>query len=204
MAATDKDLLYLAAKDISAIEVLSKDVDSHTEVISFHAQQAAEKMIRHALHERGIPTPKTHDIEQLIGMGLEHGVLSPTKEDIAAATKLTWLAVNARHQTAIDIRPGEALNAMVLCNQIADMLERSGSPSVRIHVPAALLHDESPSMDSVVGEASVAEATCLPYSLKDVESEVRSGSKAYEATTAADVRTPTRTPDSSSFGTLED
>ena len=35
--------LYSAHKDILAIEALAQDIDTHSEVIAFHAQQAAEK-----------------------------------------------------------------------------------------------------------------------------------------------------------------
>lgn len=40
-----RGFLYAASKDVSAISVLAEHLPDHTEVISSHAQQAAEKMV---------------------------------------------------------------------------------------------------------------------------------------------------------------
>ena len=39
--------------------------DPPLDVVSFHAQQAAEKALKALLTERGIPFPKIHDLEEI-------------------------------------------------------------------------------------------------------------------------------------------
>ena len=49
----------------------------------FHAQQAAEKSLKGVLVARGLPCPRTHDIEALIGELRRGGVEVPEEADFA-------------------------------------------------------------------------------------------------------------------------
>ena len=50
--------LYAASKDISALETLRRDsVSEHAEAIAFHAQQAAEKMLKSIFLEKRCSCP---------------------------------------------------------------------------------------------------------------------------------------------------
>ena len=55
-----------AEEDLKAAERLLPLEEDFSSVISFHAQQCAEKFIKALLVERGIPFPRIHDIGDLI------------------------------------------------------------------------------------------------------------------------------------------
>ena len=92
-----KGFLYPAYKDVLAIEALAHDIDKHCEVIAFHAQQAAEKILKNVLEENGIVPPKTYDIAELLKIAADKEYLKPTQKEIRAATHLSAYAVIVRY-----------------------------------------------------------------------------------------------------------
>jgi HEPN domain-containing protein len=66
------------------------------ETLCFHAQQAAEKSIKAVLMQAGIPPPRAHSIERLLG--LLPPAFSPPA-DLLAAAKLTPYATIFRYPT---------------------------------------------------------------------------------------------------------
>ena len=61
----------------------------------FDAQQASEKALKAVLVARGIPSPRTHDIAELIGVLRRGGVAVPASLD--AADDLSDYAARARY-----------------------------------------------------------------------------------------------------------
>ena len=60
-----KDWIFMADRDLSAAEILSKDDYPLTNIVVFHCQQAIEKYLKAFLVENDIPIIKTHDLVRL-------------------------------------------------------------------------------------------------------------------------------------------
>lgn len=77
MAASDeaRRLLAKAAEDEYVLDRLLDDAAAPEAMVGFHAQQAAEKMLKAALFLAGAVPPRTHNLTQLLdladGSGLE-------------------------------------------------------------------------------------------------------------------------------------
>ena len=81
-------LLLARADDDIALVRASLDVAEITDpIVGFHAQQAAEKLMKAALARRRVGYPFTHDLERLLELVAEavgHG--PPAEESVAALT----------------------------------------------------------------------------------------------------------------------
>ena len=67
---------------------------SHWETATFHAQQAAEKLLKAALVEHGIVPNRTHDLEDLL---VAHPIYIPNQVLSDACDRLTPAAVTGRY-----------------------------------------------------------------------------------------------------------
>ena len=132
--------LYAASKDVQAIEALAQDdLGRHAEVIAFHAQQAAEKMVKAAFAAEGQMPSRTHDIDCLLEEAQERGWIALDEGAMEASSRLTIHAVNARYTMSPDIERGEALQAIQDANTVAAVLTRNGFDSIEIPIEAQLL-----------------------------------------------------------------
>lgn len=61
---------------------------------------------------------------------------------IRSAIHLSHYAVAARYADMPDIGLGEALNAVLECNKLADVVKRAGYPSLRINLKVDSLNPE--------------------------------------------------------------
>lgn len=133
MADLTQDFIALAQKDADgAAELRDIDIEKYSELISFHAQQAAEKMLKAAILSTGEAHPYTHKLDELLDHLVRSTDLSLDEETRKAATSLTFGAVNARYELAHDITGSEALASIAQCNKIADVLETAGYDVVRV------------------------------------------------------------------------
>lgn len=90
-----KKFLRKADQDMTVLEKWRQDPDIAGEILGFHAQQAAEKMLKAILSYKGIEVPLTHRLADLIDLGKDHGiVLTERLEDIRF---LTPFAVEFRY-----------------------------------------------------------------------------------------------------------
>ena len=71
MKAATRDWIKKAEGDWLAAQALARrrKIPLHDQVC-FHCQQSAEKYLKARLEEAGIVTPKTHDLERLLGVVL--------------------------------------------------------------------------------------------------------------------------------------
>jgi HEPN domain-containing protein len=84
--------------------------------VCFHAQQAAEKSIKAALLFRGIEFPLTHDIEELLKLAEDQGVIIP--EEVQEADHLTPYAVETRYPGYLqEITGDDVSNALRIAEQ---------------------------------------------------------------------------------------
>ncbi len=134
--------LYAAYKDVLAIEALSQNIDIHCEVIAFHAQQAAEKMIKNVFEANGVTPSKTHHLDDLLMEAINNKWLTATQEEIRCAIHLSHYAVAARYADTPDIGRGEALNAVLDCNKLSKLIENAGYPALAINTKATFLNPE--------------------------------------------------------------
>jgi len=87
--------LFKADQDMTVLGKWRQDPDIADEILGFHAQQMAEKMLKAVLAYQGIEFPFTHRLTDLIDLGKEHGIVLPERlEDIRF---LTPFAVEFRY-----------------------------------------------------------------------------------------------------------
>jgi len=94
-------LLKKAAQDEFVIDKLIDDPTAPDEVLGFHAQQAAEKILKAVLANAGIAYPITHRLAELIDLINDSGLDFP--DDLDDIRFLTPFAVEFRY----DILPEE-------------------------------------------------------------------------------------------------
>lgn len=88
MAACDeaRRLLTKAGEDEYVLDRLLGDAAAPEAVVGFHAQQAAEKLLKAALFLAGVAPPRTHNLAQLADLAASSGLKLPT-----GCEALRWL-----------------------------------------------------------------------------------------------------------------
>jgi HEPN domain-containing protein len=88
MAASDeaRRLLAKAAEDEYVLDRLLDDAAAPEAMVGFHAQQAAEKMLKAALFLTGTVPPRTHNLTQLLELADAGGLRLPPGTEM-----LRWL-----------------------------------------------------------------------------------------------------------------
>lgn len=89
-------LLRKADQDKSVFEKLRPDPDIAVDILGFHAQQAAEKMLKSSLACKEVDFPFSHRLTDLIDLLKETGVTFP--EDLEELRFLTPFAVAFRYE----------------------------------------------------------------------------------------------------------
>ena len=87
-------LLRKAKQDELAVEKLLDDRDIEDDLIGFHAQQAAEKMLKAVLAARQVDYPKTHNLRVLVELLSAEGIRLPEK--LAEIDRLTQFGATFR------------------------------------------------------------------------------------------------------------
>lgn len=102
MAACDeaRRLLAKAAEDEYVLDRLMEDPAAPEAMVGFHAQQAAEKLLKAALFLVGAAPPRTHNLAALADLAADHGLELPPGCD--ALRWLTPYAVLLRYEGEAD------------------------------------------------------------------------------------------------------
>jgi HEPN domain-containing protein len=102
MAACDeaRRLLAKAAEDEYVLDRLLDDVKAPEAMLGFHAQQAAEKLLKAALFLAGVAPPRTHNLAELADLAASSGLKLPT--ECEALRWLTPYAVLFRYEGDAD------------------------------------------------------------------------------------------------------
>lgn len=90
-------LLERAAGDEALVRRVVDDSEIPDAIVGFHAQQAAEKLMKAVLAARGVRFARTHALGYLIGLVESHGIDAPTS--LAEADVLSPWAVDFRYET---------------------------------------------------------------------------------------------------------
>jgi HEPN domain-containing protein len=88
-------LLRKARQDELVLQKLLNDPEVDDDTLGFHAQQAAEKMLKAVLASRGVDYPKTHNLRVLIELLSQTGIGFP--ETLSAITRLTQFGTTFRY-----------------------------------------------------------------------------------------------------------
>src|SRR5689334_7753967 len=87
-----------AEDDFAGARRLAAETPPLRDLVCFHCQQAAEKYFKALLQELGAAVPKTHDLEELLGLLLPHdATLVRLKRGLDS---LTQAAVDYRYPVA--------------------------------------------------------------------------------------------------------
>ena len=102
MAACDeaRRLLAKAGEDEYVLDRLLGDAAAPEAVVGFHAQQAAEKLLKAALFLAGVAPPRTHNLAELADLAVSSGLNLPT--ECEALRWLTPYAVLYRYEGDAD------------------------------------------------------------------------------------------------------
>ena len=73
--------LTLARRDMKAFQRLSADPDIEDATVGFHAQQAAEKVLKAVLSAKSIAFRRTHDLAELMDLLADNQMALPPNAD---------------------------------------------------------------------------------------------------------------------------
>ncbi len=109
-------LLRKAKQDELAVEKLLDDRDIEDDLIGFHAQQAAEKMLKAVLAARQVDYPKTHNLRVLVELLFAEGVRLPEK--LSEIDRLTQFGTTFRYDS---ISIADSRDRMIWLGWIRDL-----------------------------------------------------------------------------------
>ena len=89
-------LLARAVDDETLVRKVRSDADVADAIVGFHAQQAAEKLIKSVLAARGVVFMKSHALSYLIGLVEENDIEAPA--ELSEADVLSPWAVEFRYE----------------------------------------------------------------------------------------------------------
>jgi HEPN domain-containing protein len=89
-------LLAKARQDEYVLEQFADNPEAADETFGFHAQQAAEKLLKAALAARGVVSPRTHRLGDLLDLARDRGLTVP--EEFDELHRLTPFAVEYRYE----------------------------------------------------------------------------------------------------------
>ena len=108
--------LDLAEMDLGAAEYLLGMRPVPVEIICYHCEQAAEKMLKGTLAQFGMEPPKTHDLIQLCKLCMEQ---DPQFEQLAyACVELTPDGVQVRDPSHLELDESDMNCALRECRKI--------------------------------------------------------------------------------------
>ena len=111
-----KEWLEHAESDLRLAQLARGDAAIRREQVCFHAQQAAEKAIKSVLLLHNIGFPLTHNIEQLLALGQNSGLLFP--DEVLGSGLLTPYAVETRYPGSwLGVGDAEVQEAMRVAEQ---------------------------------------------------------------------------------------
>lgn len=110
-----------AEEDLAVIEHLTTENTAHLPAIGFHAQQAVEKFLKAFLVYHQVEFPKTHDIDEILGLVATIDV--SLAESLRESISLTPYGVEIRYPSDFpEMTPEDAREAMKLAAKTRDAI----------------------------------------------------------------------------------
>lgn len=111
-----KEWLDFAAMDLESAQFLLDMRPVPVEIICYHCEQAAEKLLKAVLVAADIEPPKTHDLVQLCKKCAE---LDSAYEVLAdACIELSPYGVQVRYPSNLDLNEDDMQYALTMCRRI--------------------------------------------------------------------------------------
>lgn len=111
-------LLARADADIAAVRALERVDAVPDEIIGFHGQQAAEKLLKTVLAAHGVDFPRTHSLRYLLDLLADHDLAPPRV--LHGITELYPFGVQLRYDVPLDEEP---LDRTAIRHQLEDLRE---------------------------------------------------------------------------------
>ena len=108
--------LERADADLAAVRALEGIGNVPDEILGFHAQQCAEKLLKAVLTAEGVEFPRTHSIRFLLDLLSDHGLAPPTP--LHAVTELYPYAVQLRYDAALEDEPLDRASTRTLLESL--------------------------------------------------------------------------------------
>lgn len=115
-----KEWLSLADMDYQSAKFLMQMRPVPLEIICYHCEQAAEKMLKGFLVYHNVDVPKTHDLVQLCELCSS---ISPEFESVSEmCLDLSPYAVQIRYPSHIELEKADMQNALNDCQRVFDFI----------------------------------------------------------------------------------
>lgn len=96
-------LLERADADLAAVRALETVDTVPDEIVGFHGQQAAEKLLKAVLAANGIEFPRTHSLRFLLDLLADRGLAPP--DQLHVIIELYPFGVQLRYEAPLDEEP---------------------------------------------------------------------------------------------------
>lgn len=118
-----REWVQKAENDLAAaVQILKLAKAAPMDTISFHAQQCVEKYLKAVLVDRGIPVPKTHNIQALMKLVPPDSRPALTGEEQKRLT--TYAAVTRYPEAGLEIPLAEARKAVAVARGVRKEVRR--------------------------------------------------------------------------------
>jgi HEPN domain-containing protein len=114
-------LLHKAQQDELVLQKLLSDLEVDDDTLGFHAQQAAEKLLKALLAWRGVDYPKTHNLRVLMELLTASGVQLP--DGLSEITPLTQFGTTFRYDNFEAAPQGERVRWLELIRSLRAFVE---------------------------------------------------------------------------------
>lgn len=113
-----RTLVERADADLAAVRALEASGDVPDEIVGFHAQQSAEKLLKAVLAASGVEFPRTHSIRFLLDTLADHGL--PPPQPLEAVKELYPYAVQLRYDAPLDEDPLDRPGTRMLLERLRE------------------------------------------------------------------------------------
>ena len=129
MPVTNNEWVLMAEMDLKSAEYLQNMRPIPIEIICFHCQQAAEKMLKGVLSSRDIEPPKTHDLLQLCKQCCQ--IDGAFEQFSNSCICLTPYGVQVRYPSNLELDETDMKSAIDEARRLFDfILDRFFSPQI--------------------------------------------------------------------------
>lgn len=120
---SSREWLEIAQMDLGAAEYLINMHPVPIEIICYHCEQAAEKMLKGALVSFGIDPPKTHDLMQLCKLCCQVDEQFELLRE--SCIELTPYGVQVRYPSHLDLEESDMHCALRECRKIHAFIQHT-------------------------------------------------------------------------------
>lgn len=155
----NEDYFGAARYDKINCELVYPHYEQVAPVICYHSQQFAEKLLKSIYQAKGLPVERTHDLLKLATKLEDMGLLKLSEDAFDGCSYLNQCGASIRYSTFADTQNGEAMEAILRANLIADEIGDAGFNTWHINVPVKFL--DAVLNDSLEKSFEIEEDRCI-------------------------------------------